>query len=182
MDEPAVAGTMVHNTLEFFRQRYGAPHLEAALGALPVADREALEVLPIGWAPLRALVRLYEQLSQRHDVSVEKLHSEAARWSAERTLSTIWRTLLRFTSDSALVQRAPVIYGRTWSKGALSARPLGAGRAELVLSGWPDVPEFALRSLRIGIGTTLELAGRGEVRMTSDRTPDGAIFHASWRS
>ena len=56
-----------------------------------------------------------------------------------------------------------------------------AGRAELALSDWPGVPEIAQRGLRVGVETVLRVAGRQNVRVTSEARPDGALFHASWR-
>jgi hypothetical protein len=40
---------------------------------------------------------------------------------------------------------------------------------------------MAERGLRVGVETVLRVAGRQNVRVTSEPQPNGARFHASWR-
>jgi len=56
----------------------------------------------------------------------------------------------------------------------------GESEAELTLASWPDVPDFTMRALRLGLGHALTVAGRNDVQVTGKRTPDGAVFSATW--
>lgn len=89
---------------------------------------------------------------------------------------------LRVTSDEALLKRTPIIYQRSRNTGQLSARILEPGHAEVLLTDWPDVPDRHLRTIGVSIGSVVELAGRKDVRMTTQRTPEGGRYQIWWRS
>jgi hypothetical protein len=179
--EPHVSGAMVLQHLAVLEEWLGRAAVRAACDELPEAQRSAVQALTaVGWLPVVALEALYGAVARRDGRSVEAVHSEVARESVLRTLKTSWRMLLRMTGDSALVSRAPVLYQRTYSRGSLVAQIREPGRAELVLRGWPGVPELSQRGLRIGIGTVLEAAGRKGVKVISMPRVDGALIRATW--
>jgi hypothetical protein len=96
-------------------------------------------------------------------------------------MKTVWRALLRLTTDNALITRTPVIFSRSYNRGRLTASIPVPGRGEITLDEWPDAPEWPLRATRIGVETVLRLAGRKDVRVVAERRPQGAFFLATWR-
>jgi hypothetical protein len=89
--------------------------------------------------------------------------------------------LLRVSTDSALVSRTPVIFGKSYNRGRLVATVLFSGRGEVELLDWADVPDWPIRGTQAGIETGLRIAGRRNVRVESKRTRTGASFHVTWR-
>jgi hypothetical protein len=130
---------------------------------------------------VRAYDAFYRAFAERVGIDVAELHTETSRQSVERTFKTIWRLLLRFTADQALIARTPVLYSRAYSKGTLKAAFPGAGVAEIALEGWPDAPDIVLRGTRVAVETVLRLSGRNAVKLTVERAPDGAKIHATWK-
>lgn len=102
--------------------------------------------------------------------------------STERTLSTVWRVLLRFTSDEAILDRTPMMWERTRNVGRLELVSLEPGCSVLEVKGWPGMPQRHARILAINIETVLRCAGREEVRCHWKRTADGAVYQTRWRA
>jgi hypothetical protein len=113
--------------------------------------------------------------------SVSDLHTEVARLSIERTFRALWRVLLRFTTDEALMSRTPAIFARSYNRGKLESSFPAKGRAVAKLRDWRNAPEWPLRATRIGIETVLVIAGRKDVRVKCTRTDDGAEYSAVWK-
>jgi hypothetical protein len=163
-------------------QRYGRSVYEAALAELGATEREELlGTLAIGWVQISVQEAVYAALSRRLCRPASELHAEVARLSTMRNFATLWRALLRLTTDSALIARAPLLYTRSYAQGRLSAEQTGPGRVRLTVCDWPDIPEFSLRGLRIGIETVLQLAGRQDAVVTSEYAAGGALLRATWR-
>ena len=106
---------------------------------------------------------------------------DVARRAVERTFKTVWRLLLRLTSDEALLKRASAIYARWRNTGQLSARIIEPGLAELRLTGWPGVSDRQLRIIGISVQTAVVLAGGHDVRFDFEATRDGALYALRWR-
>ena len=93
-----------------------------------------------------------------------RLQETVVRQGIEKTFSTIWRMLLRFPSEAALMRRAAYIYSKTIRGGSMHAEVDG-DRLWLVLEGWPDIPELDRVALRAGIEAILRLSGRPFARI-----------------
>jgi hypothetical protein len=115
-------------------------------------------------------------------MDVLAFHADVLRRSAELTVLKIWGIFMRLTSDQALVSRTPVLYSRSYTQGELTTKILGPGIAEITLRGWPHVPEIQVQALKMFIGTVLKIAGRKNPKVTAERRPTGAVFHAIWRA
>jgi hypothetical protein len=89
--------------------------------------------------------------------------------------------LLRLTTDSALIARTPVLFGKSYNRGRLIAAIPKPGLGEIRLVDWPDPPEWPVRGTRIGIETVLRVAGRVDVRVEGQRTATGAHYQARWK-
>jgi hypothetical protein len=181
--EPCVAGTTVLETRRVLEEMLGAPTVEAALAKLPVADRARYdETLPVSWVPTRILDEFTLELANLTGRTAENITVSAARMSVERSFRTVWRMLLRVTTDEMLVTKTPSFYARSFNVGSLTSKIPRPGIAELVLHGWPDVSDLQILGLGAGVEATLKVAGRQGVRMQTKRTFDGAQLTASWRA
>lgn len=181
-DEPTITGTLVSTHLELLGGRFGAGEVARCIENLPDEFRKAMQgVIAGGRVPVRAYDAFYRDFADRVGADVAELHSEISRQSVERTFKTIWRLLLRLTSDAALVSRTPVLYSRAYTKGKLKAVFPAPGTADIELEGWPNPPDIVLRGTRIAIETVLRLSGRNGVKIAVERAPDGAKMRATWK-
>ncbi len=155
---------------------------ERVIAELPADARERyLEASPLTWLSIDTAERVFVLAARHLDRDVAELHESVSRRAVERTLTTLWRFVLRLASDEALIARSQRIYSRAFQTGTLEARIVEPGRAEIKVHGWPDMPEFSLRGFRIAIETVLVLAGRENVRLSLQRTRSGPEVHATWR-
>lgn len=181
MTEPSITGTIVGQHLAVLRERYGSESVDRVLASLDDTTRDDVaHASPLGWVPVQTFERFYDAMAAGLQRDVAELHTEVSRASVENTFRTLWRLLLRFTSDEALVSRTPLIHSRTYNTGALASSFPGPGRADIELTGWPRTPAIVRRGLCVGISTVLTLAGRQNVTITDEPTADGARFQASW--
>ena len=181
-DEACVAGALASNLRAVLIELAGKSTVEAVLARLPRDVREDfVSVTPLGWVRISSFERVFGETARELGRSTADLHTEVARLSIERTFRTVWRVLLRLTTDGALISRTPVIFARSYDRGRLRASIPIPGRGEITLEGWPDAPDWPLRATRIGVETVLRIAGRKDVRVSAERAPDGAIFLATWR-
>jgi hypothetical protein len=176
-----MTGTLISAHMQRLREKFGTDHVDAIVNRLEPSARDELnDVSPLVWVRIESVESLYETLANDLGRDVAGLHWEIGRECAERTFRTLWRLLLRVTSDAALVARAQLIYTKTFTRGRLTARVPAPGRGEVELTGWPDAPVFVRRSLCIGLSTILTLAGRRNVSVQDERSRDGASFTVSW--
>jgi hypothetical protein len=178
---PRLTGALVLAQRKALETIVGAAPVLAALDRIDVDLRdEYLAVMPVSWVRYTAPEAVLTEVARGVGRPMPELHEQCARLAVESTFKTLWRLVLRFTSDEALVARTPSMFGRTYDRGKLESRILAPGRAEVVLTGMTGSPEFVLRGARIGIEMVLRLSAREDVRVTATRQRDGATFHASW--
>lgn len=152
------------------------------MSALPPAIRTQVgDAIPGHWVPIVTAEEAFRAIAHAAERDWPTLHGELARHTVERAYRTFWRMLLRLTSDSALVSRTPVIFGKSYNRGRLVASIPFSGRGEVELLDWVDVPDWPIRGTQAGIETGLRIAGRRNVRVESTRTRTGASFHVTWR-
>ena len=181
-EEPCVAGALASSLHAVVSELAGKSTVDAALARVPRDVREDfVSVTPLGWVRITSFERVFSEIAQDLGRSTRDLHTEVARVSIERTFRTMWRVLLRLTTDNALISRTPVIFARSYDRGRLRANIPVPGRGEITLEGWPDAPAWPIRATRIGVETVLRIAGRKDVRVSAERVTDGAIFLATWR-
>jgi hypothetical protein len=105
-----------------------------------------------------------------------------ARLGVERTVSKLWRPLLRLTTDAALVKRIPLLHSKTYDTGKMEARVPIPLRGEITLRDWPTIPEIDIVALASGTEAVLGVAGRKDAKVRYERTREGAFFVATWKS
>lgn len=178
---PRTSAAPLIDQIEVLRELFGASVVDQAIDSLPPAWREEIRTLtPLSWIDTEVAESVVYAVAARTGRDALQLHASVVRIGVERTFRTLWRAILRFTSDSALVARTPLIYSKTFDRGELTAHIESPGRAELTLTGWPDISDMQLNGLATGIETVLVVAGRRRVRVVYERRFDGALIVASW--
>lgn len=159
----------------------GQAALDRALATLPAdAAREYSAVTALSWVPLTTLAAVIDAVAREVGREPEAFFDGIVRKTTERSFTTLFRVLLHFTTDHALITRTPIIYARTRNVGKLEATIVAPGVARLRLTEWPSIAERNARSIAIGIETVLTLSGRRNVRWTWSRSADGANFELRW--
>jgi hypothetical protein len=180
--EPKASGALFLDQLEVMREVVGKDVVEEALRTLPPKTREEFaQVMPMSWMRVALAEEVVHSIAKAAGRDPLQLHSQVVRIGVEKTFRTLWRLILRFTTDAALVQRTPLIYSKTFDRGELISKMAAPGRSELHLRGWPDISEMQIRGLAMGIESVLRVAGRQDVKVSWDRTSEGAFMVARWR-
>jgi hypothetical protein len=180
---PSNSGTSVLDLLKAYQEIVGHEVVAAAKRKLPAADRAVIEAtVAVSWVPVAILGRFIDQIAAEANLEAESLLDQAVRLATKTTFKTVWRLMLRLTSDEAILARTPLFWSKSRNVGRLSARIVASGRAEVSLTGWPGVSKRQLRTLAVSMTTLVELCGRRNVRTTYEPTHDGAVYHMAWRS
>ncbi len=176
-----ISGAMVHSHIMALQRRLTAAGYERRFQELSKEDQEHLRlVTALSWVRIDALERLYTLLAVDARLTVAQLHTEIASEVVGRTVTSIWKAILRVANDDMLMSRAPAIFKRAYQQGAVTINRSSPGMAELKVAAWPDISEFALRGMRVGIESTLRAAGRKNPRGAATRTRDGALIRFDW--
>lgn len=179
---PHLSGAVFLKNIEVFREVVGSDVVDAALEGLPGPVRAAYDgAVPVAWIEVEHIDAVYAAIARQADRELYGLYREVVLEGVSRTLRTIWKMLLRLTTDKALVSRTPQIYLKSHDTGRLDSRIVAPGHAEIDLLDWPDVPELRLHGVANGIVATLTVAGREDVTIDWTRTDQGAHFKARWK-
>jgi hypothetical protein len=180
---PSVSGIAVLDLLRAIEEITGTEAFLRARDELPPAVRAELDTInAVSWVPNETLNIVIDGVARAAALDPETMLDRAIRSASQRTFRTVWRMLLRITSDDALIKRTPMVYSRSRNVGQLTARLQTPGTGEVILSDWPDVSERTLRSIGVGIQSVLEIAGRRDVRMSFARTSEGGRYELRWRA
>jgi hypothetical protein len=176
-----ISGAMVRSHLEALQRRVGHQRWEEVVAALPRGEREELLlVTPLSWVRIATVESTYGQIAPPLGKTVAELHTEVATEVVGRAVTTLWRALLRLTTDEILIARSPVIFKKAYRQGRMEVARAEKGAADLRVSDWPRMSDFALRGLRVGIESTLRASGRRDPRGVAHRSADGAILRLEW--
>jgi hypothetical protein len=182
VDEPKVSATVILDQIELMKELLGADTVDEARASLPASLRTEIEELLAGrWCSLDAARELKVAVARLQGEDPLAFQRRIVRLGIEKTLTTVWRFVIRQLSDQAIARRTPVLYARSFNKGSLELVGWSDGGADLSLHGWPRIPEFDLVGLMAGIETVLALAGRKDPLVTATRR--GAIVHlrVAWK-
>ncbi len=180
---PALSGALYLSTDKVFRQVVGDEAVDQAFASLSREQQGILEsAVPAAWIPFAVVDAYYEAIARSAQRDLMPLFSEVVRQGVSQTLRSVWKILIRFTTDRALLSRTPVIYKRGHSIGAIKTTIDAPGTATVVLSGWPGVPELRRLGVAVGIKAVMDVAGRRDVTVRYDGTDDGAIYHVRWHA
>jgi hypothetical protein len=181
-DPPRLSAQSARDVRWALEQTLGFEVVTRALASVPESVRLAYaEPSPMSWVPYDAVVTCHSAIAREAGTTMEEMLERAVPLAVERAFRTVWRVLLRFTTDAALIARTPLLYTRTRSKGTMSARVIEPGRAVAELVGWPAMPPRDVRAIALSIETLLRLAHRRDVRVDGAVTADGARYVIHWR-
>ncbi|MEW5854801.1 MAG: hypothetical protein AB2A00_38855 [Myxococcota bacterium] len=178
---PCAAGTRILHMRKIVEERHGAAFLQKALAELPEPLREEyLGASAVSWVPTATEYAVHDAIARALGQEPLAFHEKLLREAMERSFKTLWRILLSFTSDEALIARTPLIYSRTRNVGEMQARLVSPGRAELNLRGYPGIAVRDVRSLSAGLETVLTLTGREGAQVAGTLNGEGAVFQVTW--
>jgi hypothetical protein len=178
---PSLSGVNVVFVRQLLLEKLGPEGVERVKAAMPPEARQSyFEATAVDWVPVDYVNLMNAKAAEIAGMTVVDFSSTMGRLSVERTLHTLWRILLRFTSDEAIVTRTPVFFSRSFNVGKLATEILAPGMARVRLTEWPEVPQLTLVGVMVGIETVLRVAGRKNVRVNLHRTEHGADFLATW--
>lgn len=178
---PKASGALIAKERKVLEELVGEEVVTEALAGLPPDVRDEYETITsLTKIPTATVERVYEAVAERAGRDVFRMHRDVVRLGVEQALKSIWRVLLRFTGDEALVRRTPLFFNRGLSKGKLEAKMVGPGKAELRLTGWARVSELQINGIAAATEAVLTCAGRHSVHVESHRTLDGACLIATW--
>jgi hypothetical protein len=181
-DLPSISGPLASGLRDVALELIGPKAIERALDSLPGDVRDHYcTFTAVEWVPIETMEAVFGAIAKETGTNVASLHERVASVSIERTMRTLWRVLLRLTTDAALVSRTPSVFARSYNRGRLVAEVPRSGRGEITLVEWPNVPAWTLRATRIGVATVLGLAGRRDIRVETTPTSTGARYLATWR-
>ena len=165
-----------------YTEMLGAEAVARAEANLPEQDSRLFrELSPFSWVPIRKVMKPWvEALGEEDRQTADELFDEAVRIATRRTLTTVWRVMLRLTSVEAIVKRTSTLHRRSRNVGQLVATPLGEREVIVELTEYPDPTDRQVRSLAISIATVLELTGRSGVDVSYVRRSDGARYRVRW--
>ncbi|MFT3769390.1 MAG: hypothetical protein QM820_28465 [Minicystis sp.] len=174
--EPCMAGAVMTTGREVTKQLIGDAAYERALAAVPPATAaEYRRVTPLTWVPLSIVEPVIMAMGHAAGRDPMDLQDDVARTTVERSLKSIWRAFLKFTSNDALLSRVPVIYSRSYNRGRLVTNHTRPDRAVIELVDWPSAPQHIVRTTRVGLEATFHAAGR-PARVSLERTASGALY------
>jgi len=167
--------------VEVFRDVVGPEPVERAFASLPLEQRRELEAaVPAAWVGVVPIDALYTAIAREAGRDLQTLYPDIVRVGIAKTLRSVWRALLRLTTDRALLRRTPLIYAKGHSVGQIEAHIEARGRGTVVLTGWPNMPALRRLGVAAGIRATMEVAGRTNVTVDYVDTADGAEYRVRW--
>lgn len=181
--EPCMSGTVLLDARWAIAQVYGEDVMGRALNHVSFDVREVFEgATHVSWVPCDVVHQVFDAVAAEVGLSPQDMAERIVPLSIERSLKTVWRAFLGVSaSDEALFARAPLLYARARSIGGVIARVTGPGSGEMLIHGWPKMPDRDIGSLAIGAAAVLRLAGRRAVRVETMSLPDGGRITLRWR-
>jgi len=179
---PKVSGAVVIDQIDIATEEFGADVVKRARETLPREMQSALsEVLAISWIDVTTFMELKNAIARE----LGRDHIEFQRWLVRhaigRTIGKFWRALLVRIWDGAIVKRAPIIYSKSFDVGKATVVSFTDGHAELVVTGWPDMPEYDAIGLSAGIEALMEYSGRPGAHVKFTRSAEKISFFITWR-
>jgi hypothetical protein len=179
--EPLFSSSLLLDQIEVMRELYGDHHVNGAIAALPSDARRELEELTQGaWCKVALSAAVKKELARRVGEGPLTLQRRVVEHGTERSLNGIWRFFLSRLSDPWLMKFSPLVYSKAFDYGALVVEQIVPGRADVVVRGWPDMPDFDCVGIAAAIEMILTLARRDRPKLTWMRRGGEVRFAAVW--
>lgn len=176
-EDTCLSGTLVLGNQKALLSLVGEAAFQRALASIPAERRERLvHGTALSWVPIRDMEYLLMACADEAQRDVFALNLEVTRLGTEQSFRTVWRVLLRFTTDSMILARTAAVYSRAYDRGELRVQVLSDGLAECEIRGRPGISRMTREAFGVGIETVLRVGGRGNAQVTSRSTPDGASY------
>ena len=179
--EPRVFGGLLLEQSRVMQRMLGAERFEQGLSLMPPECRAELEGLTmLSWCSHATVLAVSRAMAEVAGMPPEQFVDQVVRESLAKTFRGIWRVLLTFNSDEALVKRTSLIYSKTCDRGWMKAALVRPGLATVRMGGWPEIDTLDAVAFAAGIETVMRLAGRSHVRVDWHRV--GAEVHYDVRT
>ena len=179
VDDISMNGLIAGEQVRRIEAMLGPAKMGRTLERIPGAER-LRELTPVSEVPVRLLDELYVTVAEGEGQDVRMLQREIVYDSVASLLRGPWRAFVRVHSDEALAARAPRIYAGAMGRGALSAKVVRAGLAEVRVTEWSGMWPLRINGLETSLRCLLESCGRRHVHLESFTTLDGACCFARW--
>jgi hypothetical protein len=178
-----VAGARVLAMRAVISEQFGPSTIDRALvHVAPDVRTEYEQLTSIAWVRSSTDYTVHDAIAAVVGREPLGFHEQMLRAAMARSFKTIWRVLLRLTSDEALIARTPGIYRRTRNVGQMAVQANTRGRAEFELTQYPGIGPRDIRSIGAGLEVVLSLTGRANAHAVARRTLNGAIYTLTWRA
>lgn len=162
--------------------RSHGPEKEAAfLARLSEQEREIFEkTLASTWVPLEtASALLVHAAKVLYPGDVAGLRGVGAEM-AKDTLSGIYRVVIKAFTVQMLMKQTARLWGTYHRKGRARASSIHRNRAQLIVEGYPDMPE-RFRECNAGfVHGAIEICGGREVTVAAKGDPDAWVWDCIW--
>src|SRR6185437_109753 len=88
-----------------------------------------------GWCRASSAATIKSDIARRLGQGPLALQRRVVELGVERTLNGVWRFFLARLSDGWILKFAPLVYSKSFDRGALTVERIDAGRAQLVVRG-----------------------------------------------
>src|SRR6185295_121368 len=104
IEDGALSGAFVIRHREIFRELFGADGVRRIISELsPETARAVTEATSTGWVLVAAVDELFAVAARCTNREASALHREVGALATERTIRTVWRVLMRLTTDAQLI-------------------------------------------------------------------------------
>jgi hypothetical protein len=160
----------------------GREVLAQVVARLPRDRQQEFEELSMfAWCRCSTLNMVLEGVAEESGRDLTVFVHDVVRHSFGVVLRGVWRLLARFTSDSAIVERASMLYGRTLDRGKARAFFVAHDHMALEITERPDLSRIDVISIEAAIEAVFDVAGR-RVRVTQRRLRDGVRYDVRRRT
>lgn len=109
---PSLSGALYLRNEKVFRQVLGDKVVDQALASLTKEEQDILEsAVPAAWIPVCVVDGCYEAIARCAGRELKSFYPQVVRLGVSQTLRSVWKVLIRLTTDRALLSRASVRWG-----------------------------------------------------------------------
>jgi uncharacterized protein YdbL (DUF1318 family) len=182
MESTRLKGVVVRELHQALVEVAGDAAARAAVSELSAADRrEYEEALALSWVRITVIEQVLHAAARHVERDVAALNRDVNRITADRSVRSVLRLLLKFASPETVIPRVTGAYGRAYDRGRITARMEGEGRGAVELRGRPGMSVLAREGFAITLEMVLRHTGASNVRVASVGHVDGADYTITWR-
>jgi len=184
--EQSIKGQSCLTARKFITERFGADGFNDLLSALDdgLSAFFSGKIMPSLWCPEKNFVAFLVAAEKKFDPSMQELLFEMGRYSATKSISTVYRIFLRLGDPAFIIARAGRVWSQLHNHARLEVLDAGDKRAKARLYGYTPAHKAFCRYLSGYFTGVLELSGARDISVTEAACVcDGAgycEFQAVW--